>query len=258
MNSDIWAELKGGLPCLESSPGCIQQLQSKATQDSALLTDIDSKIEELQSKIDEAVAANKKSINLAVLTPGLQVLINPVSEASNSSKSADGKTTTTTAGRNTTGLLGNLGLLFSKPSLIIDKVLGGIAIPLLQSFFGGAKEQRDAAIATTDLQLKVTQLTQVRAQMANTIKEKVLESALDLDQNKREFQATLLSIQLLEQQTKIVQLEFRLGQHSSLEMLAQEKSFNEANLSAFRQWGTLKSSIQKLKVLVIGVEGSDF
>ena len=37
-------------------------------------------------------------------------------------------------------------------------------------------------------------------------------------------------------------------------MLAQEKSFNEANLSAFRQWGTLKSSIQKLKVLVLGVE----
>jgi len=90
--------------------------------------------------------------------------------------------------------------------------------------------------------------------MANAIKEKVLESALDLDQNKREFQATLLSIQLLEQQTKIVQLEFRLGQHSSLEMLAQEKSFNEANLSAFRQWGTLRSSIQKLKVLVLGVE----
>ena len=252
MNSDIWRELRGELPCLESSPGCIQQLQSKATQDSALLRDIDSKIDELQSKIDEAVASNKKSINLAILTPGLQILINPINQTGSSSTT--GKTTTTTSGNSTTGLLGNLGLLFSKPSLVIDKVLGGIAIPLIQSFFGGAKEQRDSAIATTDLQLKVTQLTQVRAQMANTIKEKVLESALDLDQNKREFQATLLSIQLLEQQTKIVQLEFRLGQHSSLEMLAQEKSFNEANLSAFRQWGTLKSSIQKLKVLVLGVE----
>jgi hypothetical protein len=250
MNSDIWRELRGELPCLESSPGCIQQLQSKATQDSALLTDIDSKIEELQSKIDEAVASNKKSINLAILTPGLQILINPINQTGSSST----KTTTTTSGNSTTGLLGNLGLLLSKPSLVIDKVLGGIAIPLIQSFFGGAKEQRDSAIATTDLQLKVTQLSQVRAQMANAIKEKVLESALDLDQNKREFQATLLSIQLLEQQTKIVQLEFRLGQHSSLEMLAQEKSFNEANLSAFRQWGTLKSSIQKLKVLVLGVE----
>lgn len=254
MNSDIWQELKGELPCLESSPGCIEQLQSRAVQDSALLKDIDSKIEELQNKIDEAVAANKKSINLAVLTPGLQILINPISQSGSSSTSADGKTTTTTSGRSTTGFLGNLALLFSKPSLVIDKVLGGIAVPLLQSFFGGNKEQRDAAIATTDLQLKVTQLTQVRAQMANTIKEKVLESALNLDQNKREFQATLLSIQLLEQQTKIVQVEFRLGQHDSLAMLAQERSFNEANLSAFRQWGALKSSIQKLKVLVLGVE----
>lgn len=253
MNTDIWQELKGELPCLESSPGCIEQLQSKATSDSALLRDIDSKIDELQNKIDEAVVANKKSINLAVLSPGLQILINPISDSGSSSTSADGKTTTT-SGRGTTGLLGNLGLLLSKPSLVIDKVLGGIAIPLLQSFFGGAKEQRDAAIATTDLQLKVTQLIQVRAQMANTIKEKVLESALDLDQNKREFQATLLSIQLLEQQTKIVQVEFRLGQHDSLAMLAQERSFNEANLSAFRQWGALKSSIQKLKVLVLGVE----
>jgi len=253
MNSDIWQELKGELPCLESSPGCIEQLQAKATQDSALLRDIDSKIEELQTKIDEAQVANKKSINLSILSPGLQTLINPISQNGSSSTSADGKTTTT-SGRSTTGFLGNIGLLFSRPSLVIDKVLGGIALPLLQSFFGGNKEQRDANIAIVDLQLKVTQLTQVRAQMANAIKEKVLESALNLDQNKREFQATLLSIQLLEQQTKIVQVEFRLGQHDSLAMLAQERSFNEANLSAFRQWGALKSSIQKLKVLVLGVE----
>lgn len=253
MNSDIWEELRGELPCLSSTPSCIEQLQARAVQDSALLVDIDTKIEELQTKIDEAQAANKRSINLAILSPGLQILINPISQSGSSSTSADGKTTTTN-GRSTTGLLGNLGLLFSRPSLVIDKVLGGVAVPLLQSLFGGNKEQRDANVQIVDLQLKVTQLTQVRAQMANTIREKVLESALNLDQNKREFQATLLSIQLLEQQTKLVQVEFRLGQHDSLTMLAQEREFNNANLAAFRQWGALKSSIQKLKVLVLGVE----
>ncbi len=254
MNQDIWEELRGELPCLSSTPSCIEQLQAKAVSDSALLVDIDTKIEELQIRIDEATVANKRSINLAILSPGLQVLISPITEPGKTTTSEDGKTTTTTQGRSTTGLLGNLGLLFSGSSLVIDKVLGGVAVPLLQSIFGGNKEQRDANVQIVDLQLKVTQLQQARHQMANTIREKVLESALNLDQNKREFQATLLSIQLLEQQTKLVQIEFRLGQHDSLVMLAQERQFNEANLAAFRQWGDLKSSIQKLKVLVLGVE----
>ena len=81
MNDDMWRLLRGGLPCLETSAVCLQQLQEKAMAQSPLLKEIDTRIVEANSRIDEAKARNQKSIQLAILTPALQYLLGPTPAA---------------------------------------------------------------------------------------------------------------------------------------------------------------------------------
>ena len=80
-NDDMWRIMRGGLPCLETTATCLEQLQNKAVTGSPLLKELDTRIQEATSKIDEARTKNKKTVRLSILTPALQYLLGPTPTA---------------------------------------------------------------------------------------------------------------------------------------------------------------------------------
>ena len=124
-NDDMWQLMKGGLPCLETS-FCLQQLQEKAVVQSPLLREIDTKIEEINGRIEEAKAKNQTSIKLAIFDPALQVLLRQetVTDANTKQKRI--------------GFVERIGSLFTSPAPILNELLRGSS--------GGNDTQRQAAI----------------------------------------------------------------------------------------------------------------
>ncbi|MFM7790175.1 MAG: hypothetical protein ACKO90_19260, partial [Microcystis panniformis] len=66
---DVWNQLKGDLPCIESTQGCILQLQSLALSRSPILREMDARIEEAENRIAEARSSNLKTINVSTFSP---------------------------------------------------------------------------------------------------------------------------------------------------------------------------------------------
>ena len=61
-NDDMWRIMRGGLPCLETTSSCLEQLQNKSVTDSPLLKELDTRIQEATSKIDEASGLSSKKL----------------------------------------------------------------------------------------------------------------------------------------------------------------------------------------------------
>lgn len=57
---DMWRIMRGGLPCLETSSNCLQQLQERAVGQSPLLKEIDARIAEANQRVEEAKQRNQK------------------------------------------------------------------------------------------------------------------------------------------------------------------------------------------------------
>lgn len=251
INADLWQEMKGELPCIEPTQSCIESLQSTAVSKNPLLTDLDTKIEEITEKIEEAKATNKQSIRLSVFEPALQYFL------------SQSNTTTTTTTNNQQqqqqpgGFLNNIIGLFTRPVGTVNGLLSAIGLPLLRSLTGGNDQQKAAAIAISDLSVKVAELQRGRAELANKIKEQVSFAVIDFDLKKREFQASLTATKLKEQQTKLIQVQFASGSYDAIAMLQQESSLNSSQLQAFREWGQLKAALIRLKLLVIGNSGEE-
>jgi len=77
VNDDLWNQMKGNLPCTDATTVCIKQLQQSAVQHNPLLKEVDTKVEEIQGKIDEAKANNRTSIKLSLLRPAARVFLDP-------------------------------------------------------------------------------------------------------------------------------------------------------------------------------------
>jgi len=124
MNDDMWRLLRGGLPCLETSAVCLQQLQDRAIAQSPLLKEIDTRITEANDRINEAKSQNQRSIRLGILTPGLQYLLGPTPTAGQPQQAG-------------TGLIDNLAGIFSGKTNLINGLLNVIGIPFFQGIQGG-------------------------------------------------------------------------------------------------------------------------
>lgn len=252
INADLWQEMRGELPCIEPTQICIESLQAAATSKNPLLTDLDTKIEEINAKINEAKVTNKLSVQLSVFEPALQYFL-------------QGNNTTPTPATNGQqqqqqqpgGFLNNILGIFTRPVGTLNSLLTAIGLPLLRSLTGGNDQQKSAAIAISDLSVKVAELQRGRAELANKIKEQVSFSVIDFDLKKREFQASLTATKLKEQQTRLIQVQFSTGSYDAIAMLSQESSLNSSQLQAFREWGQLKAALIKLKLLVIGTSGEE-
>lgn len=243
INDDLWDAMKGDLPCLTATRDCISSLQSAATQHNPLLKEVDARIEEINNKIEEARAANKKAVKLSVMTPALQALIQP-----QQIQQADGTT------HQTGGFISNLASLFTNPTGTLDKLLNAVGVPLLQASFGGNAENQRNAIAISDLQVKSAELQRGRAELANKIREQVYLAAFEYDEAAREFQISQEIAKRDAARMRLLEVEYRFGGGNSNSYLSSLNGLDVRKAQTYRSWASMRSRIEKMKLLVLGVE----
>lgn len=248
INADLWDAMKGDLACVEATPACASQLQAQAIAKNPLLREIDTRIEEASARIEEAKARNQKQVLLSILSPGLQALIRP-------------QTTTTTNAQGqqqqqqTTGLLGNLFSIFTNPVGVLDRVLGAVAIPFLErAVAGGGVEAQRNAIATSELAIQLAQLQRGRAEAAQKIREQVYLALFEFDDRRREFQIAREVARREQARVRLVTVRYRFGSGTTDSYLATLNAFDNKKAQTYRAWAGVRSSLEKLKLLVLGIE----
>lgn len=242
-DDDMWRLLKGGLPCLETSAVCLQQLQEKAIAQSPLLKEIDNRITEANERINEAKARNSKSIRLAVLTPALQYLLGPPPTAGQPQRG--------------NGLLDNISAIFRGDTSIINGLLNVIGVPLFQGFQGGNADTQKNAIAISDIQVKVAELQRGRAQLADQIRGKVVESLVKFDEAKTEYQvAQIVALRAVEQ-FKVFEIRYVRGNSDTESYLARQNNLDNTKAQTYRAWAKMRRSLFEIKLLVLSVKDAE-
>lgn len=134
-----------------------------------------------------------------------------------------------------------------------NEVLKAVGIPLFDKLFGGGNEQAHSrAIAISDLQVKLAEIQRERAKLANQVKEKVALAVFDFDTSRREFQISQEVAQRESARMHLTEVEYRLGQGDSNSYLAQLTSLDARKAQTFRAWASLRSQLEKIKLLVLG------
>ncbi|WP_244329416.1 TolC family protein [Tolypothrix sp. PCC 7910] len=243
MNDDMWRLLRGGLPCLETSAVCLQQLQEKAITQSPLLKEIDNRIAEANERINEAKARNQKSIQLAILTPALQYLLGPAPVGGQPQKG--------------NGLIDNIAAIFRGDIGIINGLLNVIGIPLFQGTQGGNADAQRNAIAISDIQVKVAELQRSRAQLADTIRDKVAQSLINFDEARTDFQTSQVVASRAVDQFKVFEIRYRRGNSDTETYLTRQNSLDNTKAQTYRAWAKMRRSLFEIKLLVLSVKDAE-
>lgn len=133
-------------------------------------------------------------------------------------------------------------------------MLSAVGVPLLQSQFGGNELNQRNAIAISDLQVKVAELQRGRAELAQKIREQLYLAIFDYDEAAREFQ---ISQEVAKRDTARVQLltiDYRFGSDDTNSYLNTLNSLDRQRSQTYRAWAAMRSRIEKIKLLVLGVE----
>jgi hypothetical protein len=243
-NDDMWRIMRGGLPCLETTSNCLEQLQNKAVADSVLLKELDTRIQEATSKIDEARAKNAKTVRLSVLTPALQYLLGPTPTAGQAQP--EGK-----------GVIDNLIGIFTGKTGLINGLLNVIGVPLFVGSQGANTEANRNAIAISDLQIKVAELQRARAQLADTIREKVAIALVKFDEGRTDFQiAQVVGARAIDQ-FKVFELRYIRGNNDTEGYLAKQSELDKVKANTYGSWGKMRRSLFEIKLLVLGVKNAE-
>jgi len=242
INADLWQQMRGDLPCVDATTECIAQLQDLATQQNPLLIEIDTRIEEISSKIEEAKAANRKSIDLAVLRPAARVFLEPTFPAQSNP-----------AGRQP-GTVEKIAEIFTSPVGVINEVLRAVGIPLFDKLFGGSDRNQERAIAISDLQVKLAEIQRSRAELANQVQEKVALAVFDFDTSRREFQISQEVAKRESARMQLSEVEYRLGNGDSNSYLGQLTSLDGKKAQTLRAWASMRSQLERIKLIVLGNE----
>jgi outer membrane protein TolC len=221
---------------------CIAELQQLATAQNPLLQEIDARIEEISAKIDEAKAANKKSINLSVLRPAARVFLEPSFN------------TQAEPGQRQRGTIEKIAEAFSSPVGVINEVLKAVGIPLFDKFFGGSDSNQSRAIAISDLAVQLAQIQRGRAELAEQIKEKVALAVFDFDTERREFQVLQEISKREAARMQLYEVDYKLGMGGTETYLSQLSSLDRNKAGTWKSWTSMRSQLAKLQLLVLGTE----
>lgn len=233
----------GELPCLEASESCIKELQELAIQNAQALREIETRIEAINSKIEEARRNNQNTIALGVFEPLVQSWLKlEVVTLPNGQKQQR-------------GFLENVLDVFLSPIQGINEILSFIGLPLFRNAMGGDAAAQQRTIAITDLQVKVAEIEHQKLELANKIREQVMLQVLDFDQTRREFQVGQEIAKREALRTRLIELEYRLGQGDTVQFLGNLSALDKQKAQVFREWARLRSQLARIKLLVLGLEG---
>jgi hypothetical protein len=241
-NEDMWRVMRGALPCLETSANCLQQLQEKAVTQSPLLKEIDTRIEEANNKIAEAKGKNQQSIKLAVLTPALQYLLGPAPTAGQPQRR---------------GIIENIAGILRGDVGIINGLLSVIGVPFFQGTQGGNSEAQSRAIAISDISVKVAELQRSRAQLADTIRDKVAQALVKFDESRTEFQTSQVLTARSLQQFQVYEIRYTRGNSETETYLSRQNQLDNTKAHTYAAWAKMRRSLFEIKLLVLSVKDAE-
>lgn len=242
LNDDLWKAMLGELPCLDAQEACIKELQNLAVQNSKSLKAINERIDLVNQKIDEARKNNQKTINLGIFEPALQAYLK-IDEV----KRSDG----TTQKR---GFFNKVLGIFTGISGL-NELLANIGVPLFRNLTGGDAAAQQRAIAITDLQVKIAEIEKQRGELADKIREAVVQQVLDFDVARKDFQVSQEIARREIIRLKLQEVDYRFtSEVSTQSYLSAVSSTDRVKAESYRQWARLRSQLARIKMLVVGTE----
>jgi ribosome maturation protein Sdo1 len=113
------------------------------------------------------------------------------------------------------------------------------------------------AIAISDLQIKVAELQRARAQLADTIREKVAVALVKFDEGRTDFQiAQVVGARAIDQ-FKVFELRYIRGNNDTEGYLAKQSQLDRVKADTYASWGKMRRSLFEIKLLVLGVKDSE-
>ncbi|HLO52503.1 MAG TPA: hypothetical protein VK211_29155 [Kamptonema sp.] len=244
----MFKSLISPLPCLDTTSTCISQLQGLAVSNSPINKKIDESITKIEEKIEEATTANKQSIQMAVFEPALQYFLR-LNTTTGQTAGQTGQTQQPAQ----TGFLQNVLGIFTSPVSTINNLLNVIGIPILRSFTGGNQEQKQAAIAISDLRVKVEELRKSKEEIALKTRDSVLLAVLEFDVRSREFQIQQAIAKREIQRFELYKVSYRFGSSTTETYLGQQSSLDKQKASVLREWSQMRSQLERIKLIVLAV-----
>jgi hypothetical protein len=238
MTEDLWQAMYKPLPCLDITADCINRLQNKAVLSSPVLRELELKITTVNQKIEEAKTNNKKSIDLAIFEPALQVFLkqDTVVEKGVSRK---------------IGVVERIGQLFGNPGPVVNDLLSAIGIPVLKGFYGGSDAQQNRAIQISDLVVKVAEMERGKTEVAAKTRERVQQLVLEFDGLAREFQAEQAIVVGEERALKLYAVMYAAGDGDTDVYLSRKGRLERGKLKVFKDWARVRGQVVVLKAVVL-------
>lgn len=248
MNDDLWQAMMGDLSCLDATEECIKSLQEKAIENSLTLKQITERVADINSRIEEARSRNETSVKLGVLKPVVQYL---VKEDTVTTPVING-----TARTEKRGFLQKIFGFFTEPVGAINTILSLVGVPLLEGLTRSNDNAQARAIAISDLQVKVAQIEQEKQKAATLLREQVTLAVIDFDTIRREFQISQEIARREVLKLRIIEVDYRFGGNDTVGYLGSLSSLDKQKAQTFREWARMRSQLMRIKLLVLGTEGS--
>ncbi len=243
MTEDLWVAMYSPLSCLDVTPDCIARLQQEAVQNSPAIKQLEAKISTVNQKIEEAKTNNKKSIDLSIFEPALQVFLKQETVVEN------GQT-------RKIGFVERVGQIFSNPGSLLNDLLGAIGIPLLRGSYGGNDAQQNRAIQISDLVVKVAEMERIKTEVGAKTREKIQQLMLDFDVLAREFQAEQAIAQSESKSFKLYSVTYAAGDGDTNIYLNRKGQLDKTKLQVFKYWARVRGQITAIKTVVVPREQS--
>ena len=237
MTTDIWAAMYSPLSCLDVTADCITRLQQEATQNSPVIRELETKIATVNQKIEEAQTNNKKSIDLSIFEPGLQVFLKQDTVVENGQSRR-------------MGFIERVGQIFTNPGGLLNDLLGAIGIPLLRGAFGGNDAQQSRAIQISDLTVKVAEIERIKVEVGAKTRERVQQLILDFDVVAREFQAEQAIATSETKSFKLYAVTYAAGDGDTNIYLNRKGQLDRTKLQMFKNWARVRAQITAIKTVV--------
>jgi hypothetical protein len=238
ITQDIWMAMYSPLSCLDISPDCIERLQQEAVQNSPVIRELEAKISTINTKIEEAKTNNKKSIDLSVFEPALQVFLKQDTVVENGQSRR-------------IGIVERVGQIFTNPVPLVNDILSAIGIPLLRGAYGGNDAQQSRAIQISDLTVKVAEIERVKTEVGAKTREKVQQLVLDFDVLAREFQAEQAIVNSELKSFKIYSITYAAGDGDTNTYLNRKQQLERSRLKLFKDWARMRAQITLMKNMVM-------
>ncbi len=221
--------LKGDLPCLDSTPECVRQLQELAIANSPDIRALDTQIGSSGDAVKLAAIQGQGSFTESI-APFVSAIAPILLQ--NSRPQALGEIRTSLESR----------LLFEALPIIIS----GRAT-------SDANQTRNSQ-ANADLQIKLAQLEKTKTEVAIALKGKVADEVILFENIKDESNLQSTIVKRENARAKLIEIAYRMGESDTISQIARLNDFDRKKIIASQLKTRLRSQALKIQRLVKGSE----